>query len=332
MVNRVCAICGGAGLKFPPGLRQSAPGRIEWRSTSKASAVWQRRRLPERMDVMIKTFAVVGGDLRQHYLAEQLMAASFAVSCYAVPDLPDTHASLHEAVCDAKAVALPMPALASPDLIASPTVEIPLRALAQSLAPGAVVFGGRLGPARALLAQSSARVIDYLDSERLAIANAVPSAEGAIALAMRNTPCTISGSRVLVVGFGRIGKLLAQKLHALGALVTVCARKEADLATVEAFGLKADETGRYARGLYQYACVFNTVPAPVFSAEQLRALQPGCVFLDLASGAGALEAGVRPPDSIRYIHALALPGKCAPMSAARALRDEILRTLSAFNL
>lgn len=276
---------------------------------------------------MIQTIAVIGGDARQRYLAEQLMASGFAVSCQQVPGLTDTHASMHAAVQDAQAVVLPMPALQSPTHIRAQDGALPLQPLLESLASGTYVFGGKLGPAGELLAQYPLKVVDYAESEPLAIANAVPTAEGAIELALHHTTGTLSGSRVLVIGFGRIGKLLALKLQALGAHVTVSVRRMNDRALAAALGFQTDQTGRYARGLYQYACVCNTVPAPVFSTAQLRALQPGCVFIDLASGAGALEADAAVPGSVNYLHALALPGSCAPAAAANAIRDDILRTL-----
>ncbi len=276
---------------------------------------------------MIQTIAVIGGDARQRYLAEQLMAAGFTVSCHQVPGLADTHASLHAALQDARAVVLGMPALQSPVLVAANAGGLPLQSLLESLSSGTYVFGGRLAPARALLAQYPIRTVDYAESEPLAIANALPSAEGALELALHHTDSTLAGSRVLVVGFGRIGKLLALKFKALDAHVTVSVRKTADQAMAAALGFQTDVTGRYARGLYQYACVCNTVPAPVFSTDQLRALQPGCVFIDLASGAGALEAGTPIADNVQYLHALALPGKCAPATAAAAIKDEILRAL-----
>lgn len=280
---------------------------------------------------MTKTIAVIGGDARSYHLCAQLMAANYDVRCYAVPRLCDTCASLHETVQNVCAVALPMPALSPSGKIRSETKELPLEALLPLLPRGCIVFGGNLAVCADLFAQYPVTVRDYLRSEPLAIANAAITAEGAIELAMRHMDCTVAESRILVVGFGRIGKLLSGKLCALGAHVTVAARKPADRAMAQALGCQSDETGRYLRGLYQYRCIMNTVPAAVFSQKQLDALQPGCVFVDLASGAGALSQGVCAPDGITYLHALALPGKCAPESAARALRDEILRTLSAKN-
>ena len=57
---------------------------------------------------------------------------------------------------------------------------------------------------------------DYFDREDLAVRNAVPTAEGAVQLAMQELPCTIHGSRCLVAGYGRIGKVLARILHDTG--------------------------------------------------------------------------------------------------------------------
>lgn len=280
---------------------------------------------------MTKTIAVIGGDERSYYLCAQLMAAGYAVRSYAVPHLCDTCASLHETVLDVCAVALPMPALTPDGNIRTEARELSLEPLLQSLPRGCVLFGGKLSSVQERLSRYPISVRDYLASEPLAAANAAITAEGAIALAMRHMTCTIEDARILVVGFGRIGKQLARKLVSLGARVSVSARKPADFSAAQSLGCQTDETGRYARGLYQYRCIMNTVPAPVFSQEQLDSLQPGCVFVDLASGTGALAGGVTPPDHITYLHALALPGKCAPESAARALRDEILRTLCAKN-
>ena len=51
------------------------------------------------------------------------------------------------------------------------------------------------------------------------------------------------GSRVLVIGYGRVGRLLAHRLKGLGARVTVSARSFRDLAWIEAYGYCAEHTG-----------------------------------------------------------------------------------------
>lgn len=277
--------------------------------------------------LMIERIAVIGGDARQMWLAQALLRSGFRVRCVEVPGMDDEPGGLYDALDGAQAVTLPMPALTQNGRIRSErSAGIDVDAVAQSLTPGSVVFGGGLSRVRALLEARGLRVFDYLDDEALTVANAVPSAEGALEIAMRELPVTLHGSRCLVVGYGRIGKALSSRLHALHARVTVSARKPADRAAIESAGLRADRTGSYLHDLAQYDCIFNTVPAPVLREEHLRTLRPDCLLIDLASGSGGLAENA--PPALHYIHALGLPGRCAPKTAAEALKTMILRTLA----
>ncbi|MDR1669306.1 MAG: hypothetical protein LBR76_05045 [Oscillospiraceae bacterium] len=168
---------------------------------------------------------------------------------------------------------------------------------------------------------------DFLSREDFAILNAIATAEGALELAMRQMPVTLHGSQVLVIGYGRIGKLLCERLGALGASVTASARKNADFAWLAARGFPAQHTGRLDGMLNRFDAVFNTVPAPVLPAERLRELKPGCVVIDLASAPGGTDFKAAEQLGINYHWALSLPGRCSPESAARVMRlilDRIL--------
>ena len=165
---------------------------------------------------MLKTIAVLGGDARQCYLAERLMAGGFCVEPYQVPGLPDSRTGLHAALSRAHAAALPMPALTKENWIRAEPRPIPLVSVLESLSPGTLVFGGPFEAAAETFAQYPVVLSDYTRSPALAAGNAVPTAEGAIQLAMERLPITLSGSRCLVVGFGRIGKALAARLRAAG--------------------------------------------------------------------------------------------------------------------
>lgn len=267
---------------------------------------------------LIQNFAVLGGDRRQYHLAVQLMAAGFSVACCQVPELPDTHASLHDALAHAEAVLLPVPALRDAAHINSPG-DLPLEAVRACLPSGARIFGGVL-PEDLF---SGHVQYDYLLDEPLAVQNAALTAEAAVSLAISQMSAGLSGSRVLVVGFGRIGKCLARKLQALGAAVTVASRRADDRAWCAALGYRPEQTRVYARGL-TYDCILNTVPAPVFTEAQLPALR--CPLIDLASAPGGLPAGSEPPED--YLPAHGLPGRFAPERAARILKETTLRILS----
>lgn len=154
-------------------------------------------------------------------------------------------------------------------------------------------------------------------------ANAFPTCEGALQLAMEQTAFTLQNARCLVIGAGRIGMLLARKLYALDAQVTVSARCTRDFARIAAAGLHALDTRRLAVHLAGFDLIFNTVPAPILTTEVLSDMKPPCFIIDLASLPGGVAADTLLPDGCRVLHALSLPGKVAPLSAARAVFDTV---------
>lgn len=271
---------------------------------------------------------VVGGDMRQAKLAELLFDDGHTVHTWALEGTekgPVRAPDLGEAAL-ADCVILPLPAAGEGGRLNAPLSQErpPLTQVLDALRPGQVVCAGKVG--RELLDQAKERglrLVDYFTREELAVANAVPTAEGAIQIAMEELPVTIHGAQVLVLGFGRLGKLLAHRLNALGARVSVAARKWADLAWAEAYGYGAEQIERLDGYLCGYDLVVNTVPVRVLDAERLADLRPGCLVIDLASKPGGVdfEAAVR--QGVRAIWALSLPGKVAPVTSGKIIRDTI---------
>lgn len=146
---------------------------------------------------------------------------------------------------------------------------------------------------------------------------------------MEHLPITIHGSRCLVVGFGRIGKLLSLRLQALGAKVTVSARSPADAALIRALGMQSEVTGPFAKGLDGYDLIVNTVPAPVLGPGELERTREDCLILDLASKPGGVDRSAGKALGRQVIHALSLPGRFAPATAGYLIRDTILDYLRA---
>lgn len=159
-------------------------------------------------------------------------------------------------------------------------------------------------------------------------ADAVPTAEGAIQIALEELPITLQGARVLVIGYGRLGRTLAPRLAGLGARVSVSARRWADLAWIEAEGYGVEHTGQLKGWLCGYDLVVNTVPARVLDEETLRDLKPGCLVIDLASKPGGVDFEAARRLGVRAIWALSLPGKTAPVTAGRAIRTAIYNILN----
>lgn len=262
-------------------------------------------------------FWVLGGDARNGWAARHLAANGHTVRCFGVPEKPDTPLPFY-----IERLVLPFPSCQG--ALVRGHSAIPMEEVLQRVDADSTVYGGLLGAWREALEHHGARVRDLYGTEPLTTANAIPTAEGAIQLAMDRTPITLHGANALVIGFGRVGKILARKLHGLSACVTVTARKAADLALAEAMGLQTDLTGRYLHGLSQYDFIFNTVPVTVLTEEQLDQISPDCLLMELASLPGGFSQDYCRARGVNYLFAPGLPGRCAPKSAGAIYAQNIL--------
>lgn len=279
-------------------------------------------------------FWVVGGDLRQVKLAQLLQLDGHTTQTYAMELRPeqgdlsgsDTLKGVERADC----VILPLPAAGEAGMLNAPLSDrkVPLAAVVQAMRPGQILCGGKLTTELQQLAQErDIAVFDYFAREELAVKNAIPTAEGAIQIAMEELPTTLFGSRVLVIGFGRLGKLLAHRLKGLGARVTVSARSYQDLAWIEAYGYCAERTDQLEGWLCNYDLIVNTVPALVLGEAELEDLSPDCLVIDLASRPGGVDFESAAVLGIKAIWALSLPGKVAPVTSGKIIRDTIYHIL-----
>ena len=256
----------------------------------------------------------LGGDARSRYAAEYFQKNGFAVQTYGVPQTADSPLPTKFQVA-----VLPFPSFAGALLRGKSA--IPVEEIIERLQNNTRVFGAVMGNYQERFTQSGAQVYDLYGTEPLTTYNAVPTAEGAICLAIEHSPITLSGSRCLVCGFGRCGKVLAQRLKALGADVRVAARRESELALAKVMQLHTDRIGQWQYGLNSYDFIFNTVPAPLFTTE--HSISPDCVFIELASAPGAVSEDAK--RNLHYHFAPGLPGKFAPKTAGILYAQSILK-------
>ena len=280
-------------------------------------------------------FWVVGGDMRQLRLAQLLSQDGHTVHVYALDAGGELLSGLIQedhlgSIARADCVVLPLTVSLGGGLLNAPlsVADHPLAPILDRLSPRQFLCGGRVDPDTRALAQARGLTIhDYFAREELAVANAVPTAEGAVQLAMEHLPITIHGSRVLVLGFGRVGRITAQRFGALGARVRVAARKFDQLAWAQAMGFDPQPLNHLAGWLCGYDLVVNTIPAPVLTRRELEDLKPGCLILDLASKPGGVDQRAAGELGLTVIWALALPGKVAPVTAGAAIQTAIYNML-----
>ena len=200
---------------------------------------------------------------------------------------------------------------------------MPTTDLFRRLHPGQMILAGQVKPQQRQEAAACGLTLeDYFLREELTVANAAATAEAAIQVAMEQLDRTLLGMPCLVLGFGRIGKLLSHRLHGLGAQVTATARKPEDLAWIRAFGWRPLETGALDGKLGAFGAVFSTIPSPVLGAPLLAQLPKDCLCVDLASVQG-IDLAAAERLGLPHVWARSLPGRMVPRTAAVVIRDAV---------
>lgn len=272
---------------------------------------------------MNKTFGVIGGDRRQAELARLLAADGNTVYTYGLGAWkPGGEGALDRAAA-AEAVILPLPLCRGDGVLNCEEGAIPTIDLFRRLRPRQRVLAGQVKPQQHQEAAACGLTLeDYFLREELTVANAAATAEAAVQVAMERLDRTLLGLDCLVLGFGRIGKLLSHRLHGLGANVTVTARKPEDLAWIRAYGLQALETGKLDGKLSSFGVVFNTVPSAILDEPLLAQLPKDCLCVELASVPG-IDLAAAERLGLPNLWARSLPGRMVPRTAAAVIRDAV---------
>ena len=283
-----------------------------------------------------KNIWVAGGDPRQAALAVLLADEGHSVHTYALEQGAGMKCEPSMKGADrADCVILPLPAVGADGKLNTPlsAQQHDLEEVLDALRPGQLVCAGMVGEGLRRMTQERGLLLqDYFAREELAVLNAIPTAEGAIQIAMEELPITLHDARVLVVGFGRLGRALAPRLRALGARVWVSARRYEQRAAAECMGLGSEGVDHLPDWLCSYDLVFNTVPAPVLGVEELAALKEGALVIDLASRPGGVDMDAAATLGVRVVWALSLPGKVAPVTSGRYIKDTVYHIMEELDL
>lgn len=280
---------------------------------------------------MINTFGVIGGDERMKYLAQSIAADGYPVCVCGLEKLGTCRGAaecdLPQLAAKSSVILLPLPATKDGLFLNAPYAENEIR-LDDDFARffmHKTVCGGMLQ--RLTTSSSLWREIepeDYYRREELAVGNAIPTAEGAVGIAIREYPGTINGAKCLITGFGRIGKNLAIILRGMGAEVFCAARKKADLMQMRAFGVQPLTYREISR---RFDLIFNTVPAKVLTSPVLMQQTRDTLIIELASAPGGTDLKRAEELHLHVIDAPSLPGRVAPKTAAEYIKEAVYNIL-----
>jgi dipicolinate synthase subunit A len=280
--------------------------------------------------------AVLGGDDREVILVHALVTMGATVTVAGFPRDMVCHGALlvntvDEACREAEIVIMPLPGTNPEGVIRAVYADEPLIltfSALQMLPAHAVII---IGSARPFLKQwcetLGLSLLEIAEIDEIAIPNSIPTAEGALQIAMMESRSTIHGSKSCVIGFGRIAMTLARSLKALGADVTVVARNQGQLARAREMGCHRAGFDQLKQIMKVSDLVFNTVPAVVLPAELLKHANPAVIIIDLATQPGGTDFEAANTYGLKAILAPGLPGKVAPVTSGKILAEVIPRLI-----
>ncbi|MBQ7972061.1 MAG: hypothetical protein IJ291_01205 [Lachnospiraceae bacterium] len=267
---------------------------------------------------------ILGGDLRQVYLAEKLREKGFQVSHYKDKEEVGEEA-LRKRIKTSPLLILPIPVTGDgTHLKGGGESRFLLDEIKESVTSGTKVFAGVFPKEfRRCLEENGVECLDFMEMEEVALYNGIATAEGAVAEAVKLSHYNLHGKSCLVAGYGRCGKILADKLKGLNARVTIMARKPEVRALAEALGYEtADFTVKPGE---EYRFIFNTVPEPVFGENRLERVSRDCVIIDIAGAPGGTDFSYCEKHGIKAKLCSGLPGIYSPASSGEILADAFLK-------
>ena len=195
---------------------------------------------------------------------------------------------------------------------------------------GGIVIGGMISPAiRKFCAENGFFCEDHYCDEAVMLRNAVPSAEGALAVGINATPEQMLGQKVLILGFGRIASQLAVYLTAMGCEVIVAARSREKRAKARMLGCRAVGFDVLGNILPEVTLIYNTVPCAVIGEDELAVFDDEAVYVELASVSG-IDSEALKRHCVTVIKAGGLPAKTAPKTAGEIIADAVEEILDTY--
>lgn len=286
---------------------------------------------------MKKTISVVGGDLRIVKLIGMLINDGYTVYTYGLEQSEELLGmekvemcpTLEEVIVASEVVIGPIPLTSDRKNLSMPfsNIKLPVEEFVSKISCKALIAGTLSEDYKKLLEAKNINYIDVLKREEFTVLNTIATAEGTIQIAMEETQKTVHGSKVLILGFGRIGKVLAKMLDGIGAKVSCEARKNEDIAWIKAYGYEPIYLNELNENLGNFDIIINTIPFQILDSDRLDLVKKDVVLIDVASNPGGVDRKAAKEKDLKLIWALSLPAKVAPLTSAIYIKETIYHVL-----
>lgn len=284
------------------------------------------------------SFAILGGDLRQCYLADYLNTNGHEVTCFGTMPFSYSGSSYitntptsREALEQARLVLCPVPFSVNAGFLNAPALlpaQFSFTELAENLAPGQFVLGGAI-PADFIqtCARKQIPVWDFMEDEAVVSFTASLTAEGLLATLIEESPFSLVGRKLLLLGYGHCGREIVKHLSSFDMDILVVEHEKEQCVTAHMDGISALESTPDNGVFASFDMVINTIPASVLSLEQLAHLPKHCIFFDIASAPFGISTDTISKLKLNYLCCPGIPGKRMPQTAGEFIGKVILERM-----
>ncbi|MDE6909189.1 MAG: dipicolinate synthase [Lachnospiraceae bacterium] len=282
--------------------------------------------------------AILGGDRRTACMAPIFVEKGYRVICFRTVPVPCSPSikskisftdSLREALDSAPVFVGGIPFAKSDCLYCEGGAsDLNLSEIQRSIHKHQKIFAGVIPEDfRRTCEEREISCYDFMRDEPMTLCNAVSTAEGAILEALLHKDTNIHMSNTLVLGFGRCGKILADRLSGLHACVTVCSNDANELALACALGFETLHLSNLWRKICCFEYIFNTIPARVLNRRCLEKVSPNALIIDIASNKSGADYETAEKLNVNIHFCPGLPGKYAGESCAKFLTDYVINRI-----
>lgn len=286
-------------------------------------------------------YAVIGGDMRQVYIVEELAHHTNRICHYALCALPDEHrcsntafitnaASLSEVCSTSSCIICPIPFSKNGIFLNQSAFDeaLSINLILSNLKSGQSFFAGCIPQTfQSTAIEMGVHVFDLMQNPSLALFNSIATAEGAICEAIKRSPLNLHQSSCAILGYGKCGRTLSHYLKGMFCRLYIASNREDERAHA---ALIADRTGtiqNLGTCVEEFDFIFNTIPSKVITSELLIKMKSFVTIIDIASAPGGVDFSSAKEFGIHAVLCPGLPGKYAPSSSARAIKETIERIL-----
>lgn len=280
----------------------------------------------------------VGGDARQIEVIRKCADMDASVKIAGFEKLQEPFQGVTrepltpELLAEADALVLPVVGCDDEGRVSALFSEGPLKLQEEHIAAmpknGVVYTGMAKHYLRTMCNKYRIKLVEILERDDVAIYNSIPTAEGALMMAIQNTDFTIHGSTSMVLGMGRTGFTMARSLQGLGATVKMGVRKSEHFARAEEMGWKPFMIKDLGSEVVDVDLLFNTIPTMIVTAQIISKMPREAVIIDLASAPGGCDFRYAEKRGIKAMLAPGLPGIVAPKTAGIILANALVELIS----